>query len=91
MTSFPERDRPAIKSVFAKAAIGLAAAAALVAGAVYFSGSDSAPAKDDPMSAAQKIVTENMAKPCAAEAAGISAILLSDPNLKCDGPKVVAP
>lgn len=81
---------PALKISFTKAALGLVAGAALVAGAVYFSGND-ARTPEDPMSAAQKIVSDNLAKPCAAAAGEISAILLSDPNLKCDGPKVLAP
>lgn len=92
MTLIPEGTARSSKSAFTKAAIGLALAGATIAGAVYFSGSSSdAPAQSDPMEAARKIVTENQAKPCAANAAKISAILLSDPRLKCDGPNVVAP
>lgn len=91
MNAIPGNDSRTSKNAFAKVAMGLTAAAALVAGAVYFSGSGTAPAGDNAMEAAQKIVSENQAKPCAAAAAQISVLLLSDKRLKCDGPNVVAP
>lgn len=81
---------PSAKKYFLKAAIGLAAA---LGAAVYFGQSDNAPKEHpaDPMAAAAKIVAENMQKPCAENAGKISAILLSDPKLKCNGPHVLAP
>lgn len=96
MTLIPERTTRTSKSAFTKAAVGLALAGAAITGALYFSGSFSGASNDnpvrvDPMEAARKIVRDNQAKPCAANAAKISAILLSDPRLKCDGPNVIAP
>ncbi len=92
MTLIPEGKTRTAKSAFTKVAAGIVLAGAAIAGALYFSGSSNdTPAQVDPMAAARKIVTENQAKPCAANAAKISAILLSDPRLKCDGPNVIAP
>lgn len=75
-----------LTAVFCALALG----AAVVAGVVMNRSSDT-PEQSDPISAGVKTVSENLAKPCAAEAAKISALLLSDPRLKCDGPKVIAP
>jgi hypothetical protein len=78
-----------------KTAIGLVSAGALAA-AFYFAFSgpganDTKPAGVDAMTEAAAIVAANLAKPCAAEAGKISAILLSDPKLTCNGTKVAAP
>lgn len=78
-----------------KTAIGLVSAGALAAAAYFvFSGSgtnDTQPTGVDPFAEAAAIVTANLAKPCAAEAGKISAVLLADPKLTCNGTKVAAP
>lgn len=79
-----------------KTAIGLTVAGALAAAAYFaFSGAgtndNNKPAGVDAMTEAAAIVAANLAKPCAAEAGKISAVLLTDPKLTCNGTKVVAP
>jgi hypothetical protein len=80
-----------------KTAIGLLVSGALAAAAYFaFNGSNDyqTPVNTpgaDPMTNAAAIVAANLAKPCAKAAGEISAILLSDPNLTCNGTKVVAP
>lgn len=68
----------------------LALGAAVVTGVVMNKSSET-PEQSDPISAGVKTVSDNLNKPCAAEAAKISALLLSDPRLKCDGAKIVSP
>lgn len=78
-----------------KTAIGLTVAGALAAAAYFaFSGAgtnDNKSAGVDAMTEAAAIVAANLAKPCATEAGKISAVLLTDPKLTCNGTKVVAP
>ncbi|MGZ9097969.1 MAG: hypothetical protein ACXW30_06720 [Micavibrio sp.] len=68
----------------------LALGAAVVTGVVMNTSSES-PTQADPISAGVKTVYDNLNKPCAAAAAKVSALLLSDPRLKCDGAKIASP
>ena len=84
-----------MKSNFKKAAIGLTVtgvlAAAAYAGFSALNGNDNETVSIDAMAKAAATVNANLQKPCAMNAAQISAVLLSDPNLECDGPRVASP